>query len=42
MTLETIYDLATRIDEVFFLIGVAILLIEILEALFKVKHTPNG
>ncbi len=35
MTLDTIYELATRIDEVFFLIGLAILLIEILEALFK-------
>lgn len=35
MTLDTVFQLATQIDEVFFLIGVAILLIEILEALFK-------
>ncbi len=35
MTLDTVTGLAARIDEVFFMIGAAILLIEILEALFK-------
>ena len=38
MTPNWVYDLATRIDEAFFLIGGAILLIEIAEAFFKRDH----
>ena len=38
MTANWVYELATQIDEAFFLIGAAILLIEIAEALFKRDH----
>ena len=38
MTVDWVYELATQIDEAFFLIGGAILLIEIAEALFKRDH----
>ncbi|MFY0596981.1 MAG: sterol desaturase family protein [Cognatishimia sp.] len=38
MTIEGLESLGTQIDEVFFLIGIAILLIEIAEALFKGEH----
>ena len=38
MTPETLYDLATRIDEAFLVIGAAILLIELVEVLFKRSH----
>ncbi|MEL6889263.1 MAG: sterol desaturase family protein, partial [Pseudomonadota bacterium] len=38
MTPETLYDLGTRIDEVFLLIGAAILVIELAEVLFKGSH----
>ena len=38
MTANWISELATRVDEAFFLIGAAILLIEIAEALFKRDH----
>mgnify|MGYP001804271005 FL=1 len=38
MTPETLYDLATRIDEAFLFIGAAILLIELAEVLFKGSH----
>lgn len=37
MTPQTVYGLAERIDEAFFLIGAAVFAIEILEALFKGK-----
>lgn len=38
MTLEALERLGTQIDDAFFLIGIAILLIEIAEALFKGEH----
>ena len=38
MTADTLQSLATQIDEVFFLIGSAILLIELAEVLFKGRH----
>ena len=38
MTPETLYDLATRIDEAFLVIGAAILFIELAEVLFKGSH----
>lgn len=38
MTPTWVYDLATQIDEAFFVIGGAILLIEIAEAIFKREH----
>ena len=38
MTADWVYELATQLDEVFFLLGGAILLIEIAEALFKRDH----
>lgn len=38
MTAEWVYELATQLDDAFFLFGAAILLIEIAEALFKRDH----
>lgn len=38
MTIESLELLGTQIDDAFFLIGIAILLIEIAEALFKGEH----
>ena len=38
MTPETLYELATRIDEAFLVIGAAILLSELAEVLFKGSH----